>query len=178
VFTARYLLSTQCISVFCVNLRTNSDYFYEKHYVTGFYKRDGVCLLCGTTCPHSLCFYKWAVFLLRGMFCRNNVFRSDYFTVQHYVIGFYNRQRLCLLRGTFCPHSVLMCFVWIWEQTVIISMNSIKWLVFITENECVYYAVRSVHSVFLCLYNRGGVFTALYFLPNNVFMSDYFTVQH
>jgi hypothetical protein len=29
--------------------------------------------------------------------------------------------------------AVLMCFVWIWEQTAIISLNSINWLVFITE---------------------------------------------
>ena len=30
---------------------------------------------------------------------------------------------------TFCPHSVFMCFVWIWEQTATISLHSIKWLV-------------------------------------------------
>ena len=35
-----------------------------------------------------------------------------------------------------------MCFVWIWEQTAIISLYSINWLVFITETEGVYYAVR------------------------------------
>ena len=35
-----------------------------------------------------------------------------------------------------------MCFVWIWEQTAIISLYSINWLVFITEMECVYCAVR------------------------------------
>ena len=35
--------------------------------------------------------------------------------------------------STFCPHSVFMCFVWIWEQTAIISLYNIKWLVFITE---------------------------------------------
>ena len=35
--------------------------------------------------------------------------------------------------STFCPHSVFMCFVFIWEQTVIISLYSINWLVFITE---------------------------------------------
>jgi len=33
----------------------------------------------------------------------------------------------------FCPHSVFMCFVWIWEQTAIISLYSINWLLFITE---------------------------------------------
>ena len=31
--------------------------------------------------------------------------------------------------STFCPHSVFMCFVWFWEQTAIISLYSINWLV-------------------------------------------------
>jgi len=34
--------------VFCVDLRTNSDYFPILHKLTGFYNRDGVCLLRGT----------------------------------------------------------------------------------------------------------------------------------
>ena len=61
--------------------------------------------------------------------------------------------------STFCSHSVFMCFMWIWEQTAIISLLSINWLVFITEKECVYCAVRTEsiynstfcpHSVFMC----------------------------
>jgi hypothetical protein len=43
------------------------------------------------------------------------------------------------MRGTFCPHSVFMCFMWILEQTAIISLYSINWHVFITEMECVQY---------------------------------------
>ena len=35
--------------------------------------------------------------------------------------------------STFCPHTVIMCFVWISEQTAIISLYNINWLVFITE---------------------------------------------
>jgi hypothetical protein len=31
VFTARYVLPTQCIYVFCVDLRTNSDYLTMQH---------------------------------------------------------------------------------------------------------------------------------------------------
>ena len=50
---------------------------------------------------------------------------------------------LTLTNSTFCPHSVFMCFVWIWEQTAIISLYSNNWLVFITETECVYCAVRT-----------------------------------
>ena len=38
--------------------------------------------------------------------------------------------------STFCPHSVFMCFVWISEQTAIISLYSINWLVFITDTNC------------------------------------------
>jgi len=43
-----YVLPTQCIYVFCVDLRTNSDYFPIQHYLTGLYTQDRVCLLCGT----------------------------------------------------------------------------------------------------------------------------------
>ena len=36
-----------------------------------------------------------------------------------------------------------MCFVWIWEQTAIISLHNISWLVFTTETVRVYSAVRT-----------------------------------
>jgi hypothetical protein len=42
-----------------------------------------------------------------------------------------------------------MCFVWISEQTVIISLYNIKWLVFITETESVYCAVRAETSTII-----------------------------
>ena len=42
----------------------------------------------------------------------------------------------------FCPQSAFMCFVCISQQTAIISTYSINELVFITEAECVYCAVR------------------------------------
>ena len=45
--------------------------------------------------------------------------------------------------STFCPHTVFMCFVWISEQTAIISLYNINWLVFVTETWCVYCAVRT-----------------------------------
>ena len=57
-----------------------------------------------------------------------------------------------VLHSTFCPHSGFMCFVWIWEQTAIISLYSIDWLVFITETECVYCAVRT-GPVYITLYS-------------------------
>jgi len=36
-----------------------------------------------------------------------------------------------------------MCFVWISEQTAIISLYNINWLVFVTQTESVYCAVRT-----------------------------------
>jgi hypothetical protein len=55
-----------------------------------------------------------------------------------------------LNNSTFCPHTVFVCFVWIWEQTVITSLYNINWLVFITERECVYCAVRTGYLCVLC----------------------------
>ena len=43
-----YVLPTQCIYVFCVDLRTNSDYFPIQHKQIGLYKRDTMYLLRGT----------------------------------------------------------------------------------------------------------------------------------
>jgi hypothetical protein len=43
---------------------------------------------------------------------------------------------LTFINSTFSPHSVFVCFVWISEQTAIISLYSINWLVVITETEC------------------------------------------
>jgi len=43
----------------------------------------------------------------------------------------------------FDSHSVFMCFGLIWEQTAIISLYNINWLVCVTETDCVYCAVRT-----------------------------------
>jgi len=45
--------------------------------------------------------------------------------------------------STFCPHTVFMSFVWISEQTAIISLYNINWLVYINKTQCVYCAVRT-----------------------------------
>jgi len=76
-----------------------------------------------------------------------------------------------VLHSTFCPHSVFMCFVWISEQTAIISLYSIDCFVFITETECVYCAVLSTFYVLptQCIY---------VFCVDLRTKSDYFTVQH
>ena len=42
--------------------------------------------------------------------------------------------------STFCPHSVFMCFVWISEQTAIISLYNINWLVFYNRDSSLFTA--------------------------------------
>ena len=70
-----YVLPTQCICVFCVDLRTNSDYFPIQHLLAGLYNRDGVCLLCGTD---------WVFIYNSGyVFCVDLRTNSDYFPIQH-----------------------------------------------------------------------------------------------
>ena len=66
--------------------------------------------------------------------------------------------RYGLDNSTFCPHSVFVCFAWIREQTAIISLYSISWLVFITETVCL---LRCTDWV--CIYNST-------FRPHRVFM--------
>ena len=63
--------------------------------------------------------------------------------------------------STFCPHSVFMCFVWISEQTAIISLYNINWLVFITNRKCVYCAVRTenLYIHLSSLYLKGSTQT-------------------
>ena len=58
---------------------------------------------------------------------------------------------------TFCPHTVFMCFVWISEQTAIISLYSIKWLVFFKP--------------------RLSVFTVRYGLDIHIYLYNYFFIE-
>jgi hypothetical protein len=56
--------------------------------------------------------------------------------------GHYMYRQLNIHKFNVLPTQCI-CFVWIWEQIAITSPYSIKWLVFITETECAYCAVRT-----------------------------------
>jgi len=72
------------------------------------------------------------------VFCMDLRTISNYFPIQHYLSGLY-----CAVRTGYLNVIWVICFIWIWEQTSIISPYNINWLVFITETECVYCAVRT-----------------------------------
>ena len=65
---------------------------------------------------------------------------------------------LAFSNSTFCTHSVFMCFVWIWEQTAIISLYSINWLVCITETECL---LRGTDWIFKCNWGHSMIWKGL-----------------
>ena len=80
------------------------------------------------------------MYLLRGrvwiyVYNRHNPFKDQW--------SLYVPPDLTFNNSAFCPHSVFMCFVWISEQTAIISLHVINLLVAISETECVYCAVRT-----------------------------------
>jgi len=105
---------------------------------------------------------------------------------------FCSQDGVCLLRGTdwviiynstFCPRSVFMCFVCIWEQTAIISLYSINWLVIITETVCLLrgtdwviiynstFCPRSVFMCFVCTWEQTAIIS-LYSVNWLVFITE------
>jgi hypothetical protein len=80
----------------------------------------------------SLCSINWLVFITETE-CVYCAVRTGYLYIA----------RLTFSESTLCQTTVFMCFMWIWEQTAIISLYSINWLVFITEKESVYCTVRT-----------------------------------
>ena len=78
-----------------------------------------------------------------------------------------------VLHSTFCQHSVFVHVVWISEQTAIISLYSINWLVFINERECVYCAVRTGS-----LYTASLTFSNSTFCPHSVFVCFVWIWEH
>jgi len=164
----------------CVYCAVWTGYLYliqNPQKPSGHYMYHQLTLTNSTFCPHSvfMCFvWIWeqtaiiSLYSINWLVCitdRECVYcavRIGYlYLIQNpqKPSGHYMYHQLTLTNSTFCPHSLFMCFVWIWEQTTIISLYSINWPVFITETECVYCAVRTEHicnstfyphSVFMC----------------------------
>jgi hypothetical protein len=101
-----------------------------------FNRMNTRCLACVRACVCDI----W-------QFCAiNEILRASHANLMCVIAvnrsGHYVYHQFNIHNSTFCPHSLFMCFVWISEQTAINSLYNINWLVFITETECVYCAVR------------------------------------
>jgi len=147
-----YILPTQCIYVFV--------WIWEQTAIISLYSIDWLVFITETECFYCAvcstfyilpthCIYVFYVYL------RTN---SDYFTVQHWLVGFYNWDGVCLLRGTFyilhSAHTVYLCVLCGSQnkQRLFHCTALTGWLVFITETECVYCAVQTefFHSPCTC----------------------------
>ena len=119
----------------------HSHYFPIQHYLTGFYNRDStLCIPVVTICTASSTFNN-STFYLRNILCvlYGSQNKQRLFPYTTLTVWFYNRDltlcspavTICTAsltsnNSTFCPHSVFMCFVWISEQTAIISLYNIN----------------------------------------------------
>jgi len=79
---------------------------------------------------------------------------------------------------TLCSaHNAFICFAWISEQTAIISLYSINWLVCITETECVYCAVRTgslyiIQVMCFVWISEQTAIISLYSINSSVFITE------
>jgi hypothetical protein len=134
-------------------------WIWEQTAITSLYTINWLVFITQTEC--LLRGTDWT-FNINCTFCPHSVFMCSVWTSeQTVIISLYNinwlvfitqtecvycavrAEHLILTNCTFCPHSVFVCSVWISEQTAIISLYNINWLVFITETECVYCVVRT-----------------------------------
>ena len=106
-------------SVCCLNGR-------KLKHITGDSKERNVTDVSFVVPVHCLVLRWWS-----GQ-CVRNVAPPWSLTLQSTVVTICTTS-LPSSNSTFCPHSVFVCFVWISEQTAIVSLYNIKWLVCITE---------------------------------------------
>ena len=71
--------------------------------------------------------------------------RSDHYMYRKLVN--IHTTSLTFINATFYQPSVFMCFMWIWEQTAIISLYSVNWLVFKTMTGFQFYDLQP-HFIF------------------------------
>jgi len=81
--------------------------------------------------------------------------KAERYFPHHYTVLHFVCIKLCAsfwVTNSRVIGGVFMCFVWISEQTAIISLYSINWLVSITQTVSVYCAVRT-GCLYIILYN-------------------------
>jgi hypothetical protein len=110
-------------------------------------------------------------------------------TLKSPVVTIYTTNLTQILRSTHT--SEFICFVWISEQTAIISLYNINWLVCITETECVYCAVRTgclyiIQITGHSMYHQFNIQHFYVLLTQCIYVfcvdlrtnNDYFPIQH
>jgi hypothetical protein len=123
------------------------------------------CMGLRQTAIISLHSINWLVFIteMECVYCaartESLAFNSSMFCPHVYFCVFV-WAHTCIYVFLYGPTRVFMCFCMGLKQTTIISLHNINWLVFITEMECVYCAVRT----------ESLAFNSSTFCPHSVFM--------
>jgi hypothetical protein len=98
---------------------TDKNNHYKRIEITDFC--DAV--QCGTNLPNA-----WRRLFRGGRFQKQYKAHAKFTVLKPFKAQWllYIPSGLTFTNSTFCPHSVFMCFVWISEQTAIISLYSIN----------------------------------------------------
>ena len=116
---------TICTAQWSLYVPHSGYYTYHQFNIQQFYVLPTqlyLRVLCGSQNKHRLFPYT----ALTDWFFNRDL------TLYSPVVAIYTAS-LTFNNSTFCPHNVFTCSVWISEQTAIISLYNINWLVFITK---------------------------------------------
>ena len=137
-----------------------------------------------TFCPLSvfMCFvWIWEQTAIISLYSKNWLVLYNTDLTLYSPVGTICTTSLTFKNSTFCPHSVFMCFVWIWEQTAIISLYSNNWLVLYNTDLTLYSPVVTICTTSLT-FNNSTFFphtNCIYvFCEDLRINSDYFPIQH
>jgi hypothetical protein len=73
----------------------------------------------------NACAVRYSPDISKQWYCREHTYSSLSHDSFSKLLKPSGTTSLTFTNSTFCPHSVFMCFVWIWEQTAIISLYNI-----------------------------------------------------
>jgi hypothetical protein len=154
--------------------------------VTGFYNREWVSLQRGTFCPHSvfLCFYnRGGVFTARYVLRKHCIYER-LFHCTALTDWFYNREWVCLLRGTFCPQYIYVFCVDL-RTNRLFHCTTLSECFYNRKGVCLLRGTFRPHNVFMRFYIlgvgcslRGTICRSFVFSVDMRTNSDYFTLQH
>ena len=151
---------TLCTAQWSLHVPHSGHYMYRKVVTVCtaqcsiYVPHSGQYMYCTVVTVFSICTAQWSLYVQPSIHCMyRTVFtictaqwslylpHSGHY-IYHTVVTLYSASlTFTTLRSAHT--AVFMCFVWISEQTAIISLYNINWFVFVTGTESVYCAVRA-----------------------------------
>jgi len=135
-----YVLPTQCILVFCMDLRTNRGYFPIQHKLNGFYDRFNILKSSGYYMYHQINSQQFYVLPTRCIcvFCMDLRTNRGYFPIQHKLHGFYDGFNPLKSSGHYIYHQI----------------NSQQFYVLPTRCVCVFCMDLKTNRCYFCIQHK------------------------